>query len=280
MTQSNILITGSSTGIGRACALRMAQKGHRVFAAVRRPEDGEALRRQAPEHIVPLCLDVTREEEIEAIRRTLEQELGAGGLQGLVNNAGIAVGGPLETVRPEDLRRQFEVNLFGQVRVTQALLQLLRRAKGRLVFMSSISGRMASPYVGPYSASKYALEAVGDAWRRELRADGIAVSLIEPGAIRTPIWDKAVEGAGRYLEGLSAAMIERYGRVLESMEPRLRRTAERSVSPERVADAVEHALTARRPRTRYLVGTDAHIGAFLAWLLPDRILDPLMRRMS
>ncbi len=174
-----VLITGASTGIGEACALWLQDRGYRVFAGVRKSTDAEALQQKSKGHLTPVLLDVADEASIrEAVQFVLTQEPK---LEGLVNNAGIAVAGPLEFVPLQELRRVLEVNVVGQVAVTQAFLPLLREARGRVVLMSSISGRVAAPLMGPYAASKFALEAIGDALRRELAPWGIEVSIIEPG---------------------------------------------------------------------------------------------------
>jgi NAD(P)-dependent dehydrogenase (short-subunit alcohol dehydrogenase family) len=196
-----------------------------------------------------------------------------------VNNAGISVSGPLEFVPLEDLRRQFEVNVFGQVAVTQRFLPLLRAGRGRIVNMSSIAGRSTAPLLGPYSASKFALEACNDALRRELHPWGIHVSCVEPGAIATPIWKKALDAA----DGPAAATLLRAGELYAKPMKALRRFGEHAdrtaVPAELVARVVHHALTARKPKTRYLVGKDAKIQAMLTRLLPDRMLDAVFRKL-
>mgnify|MGYP005812392829 CR=1 FL=1 len=189
----SVLVTGASTGIGRATALRLDAAGWRVFAGVRREEDAEALRAAGSERLVPLTLDVTDADHLAAAAARVEA---AGeGLDGLVNNAGVAIPAPLETIPIEDLRRQIEVNLIAQVAVTQALLPELRRARGRIVFIASIGGRIAFPLNGPYHAAKFGIEAVGDVFRQELRPWGLRVSIVEPGSIATPIWERGTTTA-------------------------------------------------------------------------------------
>jgi NAD(P)-dependent dehydrogenase (short-subunit alcohol dehydrogenase family) len=271
-----VLVTGSSTGIGRASALGLERAGFQVFAGVRRPEDGEALRQAGSGALEPLILDVTDAAQIEAAAARVHEATG-GSLAGLVNNAGIALGGPLEVLPVDEFRRQLEVNLVGQVAVTQAVLPQLRRARGRIVLISSIGGRLAVPYLWPYNASKWGLEAIGDALRVELRPFGVKVALVEPGAIATPIWGKGNETADRLRGLMSAEQEQAYGEALD------RFTAARpadiaGLPPERVAEVIEHALTARRPRTRYLVGRDAKLRARLRDLLPDRAWDALLAR--
>jgi NAD(P)-dependent dehydrogenase (short-subunit alcohol dehydrogenase family) len=274
----SVLVTGASTGIGRACAIEMDQLGWSVFAGVRREEDAVSLTAEGSERLRPVTIDVTDPGSIAAAAEVVETERGDEGLQGLVNNAGVAIPGPLETLPLDDFRRQLEVNLTGQLAVTQALLALIRRGRGRIVFISSIGGRIALPFAGAYHAAKFGIEAVGDVLRQELRPWGIAVSLVEPGSIATPIWDKGEEEAERMAERTPAAQDDLYGEQLETFRGAVRRTAERGIEPEAVAKPVRHALTARRPRTRYLVGRDAVVQARMRPLLGARVFDRLVAR--
>lgn len=274
----NVVITGASTGIGRSTALQLDAGGHRVFAGVRKQADADALAADARGELIPLLLDVTDPEQIEAARGTVAEALGEQPLHGLINNAGIGLGGPVEHVPLEDWRTQFEVNVFGAVSVLSAFLELLRRGPGRVVNVSSVGGRVAQPFLAPYCASKFALEAISDSLRVELAPWGIGVSVIQPGAIQTPIWDKARSLIASVDERLGPTARANYGAAVEKMSKVIEEQAQAAVPPERVADAIEHALTARRPRTRYLVGTDARVGATLRWALPDRWFDALVRR--
>lgn len=278
------LITGASTGIGRATTLRLVAGGWTVFAGVRDPAAGERLLQEAVAgQVIPLTLDVTDAGQIEQARvRVQEETARAGGLQGgrldaLVNNAGIGVGGPLELVSPEDLRMQFEVNVFGQVAVTRALLPALRVARGRIVFISSIGGRVSVPFNGPYAASKHAIEALGDALRGELYSSNIRVCMVEPGSVKTPIWGKARATA----DGLEVPpeLQDEYGRVQAAFAKVLTDTERRAVSPEQVAATIERALTARRPRARYLIGRDARGMVLAHALLPSGAFDSVLRRV-
>lgn len=276
--QGAVVITGASTGIGRACALHLDRLGFQVFAGVRRVVDGQALEKEASDRLQPVMLDVTEAGTIAAAVQTVEAAVDRAGLAGLVNNAGIVVAGPLEFLPLDRLRRQFEVNVIGQVAVTQAFLPLLRRGQGRVINMGSISGRVATPLLGPYAASKFALEALTDSLRAELLPWGIQVSIVEPGAVITPIWDKSASAGSEMLRHLSPRAHELYGPAMARGLENARRTGQRGVPAEMVARVVAHALTARRPRTRYLVGQDARIGAILARLLPDRLRDRLIVR--
>jgi NAD(P)-dependent dehydrogenase (short-subunit alcohol dehydrogenase family) len=270
-----VLVTGSSTGIGRACAQRLDGSGFRVFAGVRKRGDAESLEQEGSERLEPVILDVTDESTIDATRERIEQVTG-GRLAGLVNNAGIVVAGPVETLDLDGLRRQLEVNVTGQVAVTQAFLPQIRAARGRIVLMASVGGRMSLPYISPYHASKFALEGVGDALRMEMRQFGVDVSIVEPGSIATPFWDKGTEQVDQVLDSMSPQQLDSYEGPVRAAAEGARKAESRGIPPERVAKAVEHALTASRPKTRYLVGVDARVQATFRKWLPDRLLDRLV----
>lgn len=273
----SVLITGASTGIGRATALRLDSAGWRVFAGVRREEDAESLRAAGSERIAPLILDVTDAGQIAAAAERIEAEA-AGGLDGLVNNAGAAMPSPLETMPVDDFRRQIEVNLTAHVAVTQALLPSIRTARGRIVFISSIGGRIAFPMTGAYHAAKFGIEAVGDVFRQELRPWGISVSIVEPGSIDTLIWERG-ERTSDEIGGRSPQREALYGRAIESYRKVIKDTAERGIPPQKVAKAIEHALDSGRPRSRYLVGLDAKLQARLKLLIPAPIFDRIVARI-
>jgi NAD(P)-dependent dehydrogenase (short-subunit alcohol dehydrogenase family) len=267
------LITGASTGIGRATALRLAGSGWTVLAGVRKPADGEALKVAGGERIVPIELDVTDAAQIAAAVAKVGE---LGRLDALVNNAGIGFGGPLELVPIDDLRSQLEVNVVGAVALTQALLPALRGARGRILFISSVGGRVAMAFTAPYAASKHAIEAIGDALRVELRSSNVQVALIEPGSVATPIWDKSrAQGGGLRVP---AELADQYGHVSAAMNKVLDSTERRGVPPELVAETIERALTARRMRARYLIGRDAKAMLLAKRLLPDHVFDRVARR--
>ena len=270
-----VLVTGASTGIGRATALHLDGLGFRVFAGVRKRGDAESLDEEGSERLEPVMIDVTDEGMIENTRERIGEVTG-GRLAGLVNNAGVAIAGGTEFVPLDELRRQLEINVVGQVAVTQAFLPMIRAAKGRVILMSSIGGRSALPFLLPYGASKHALEAMGDSLRGEMRSFGVEVSIIEPGSIATPIWAKGESQA----EGLRSAMtpeqLEVYGDTLEKFADVARETGEEGEPPIEVAKAIEHALTADKPKTRYLIGRRAKVQAVLKKVLPDRVLDRLI----
>jgi NAD(P)-dependent dehydrogenase (short-subunit alcohol dehydrogenase family) len=264
----SVVVTGASSGIGEACALRLARGGWAVYGGVRDDEAAERLRTNG---IEPLHLDITDAEQIAAAAEVVGPTL-----DGLVANAGIAIAAPLELVPLEELRRQLEVNVVGQVAVAQALLPALRAARGRIVLMGSIGGRSALPFLGPYAASKHALEAIADSLRVELRPWGIEVSIVEPASIATAIWEKGAEHAAELgaavppeRAGLYAEQVARFRQVALSRGP--------GADPDEVAKAVEHALTAGRPRVRYLVGRDAYLRAWIE-RLPTRLRDRILAR--
>lgn len=258
--------------------MRLDANGWRVFAGVRRDEDAESLRAAGSERLAPVMLDVTDAGAIASTVDLLAGELGDAGLDGLVNNAGVAIPSPLETMPIEDFRRQVEVNLTGQVAVTQAMLPLIRTAGGRIVFISSIGGRIAFPLTGAYHAAKWGVEAVGDVFRQELRPWGISVSIVEPGSIDTPIWDRGEREADEMGERVPARE-ELYGKAIASYRKVVRTLAERGIPPDKVAEVVERALSARRPRTRYLVGLDAKMQARLKIVIPTRLFDRIVARI-
>jgi NAD(P)-dependent dehydrogenase (short-subunit alcohol dehydrogenase family) len=272
----SVLVTGASTGIGRATALRLDASGWQVFAGVRRPADAESLKEAGTPRLLPVTLDVTEPEQIAAVAEQVERE-SESGLDGLVNNAGVAIPGPLETIPLDELRRQLEVNLVAYVAMTQALLPQLRRAEGRVVFLSSIGGRIAFPFGGPYHASKFATEAIGDVFRQELRPWGIKVALIEPGSIDTPIWERG-QRKGEEIEASSPQTGLLYGAAIEKFRKLIEETAERGIPPEKVAKAISHALESSRPKTRYLVGLDAKVQARIKPLIPASLFDRIVAR--
>jgi NAD(P)-dependent dehydrogenase (short-subunit alcohol dehydrogenase family) len=269
------LITGASTGIGRATALKLAAGGWTVLAGVRNPQAGEQLAADGGERVIPITLEVTDQAQIEQAADAVRER--GGRLDALVNNAGIGIGGPLELISGEDLRRQFEVNVFAQVAVTQAMLPALRRAGGRIAFISSIGGRVAMAFTAPYAASKHAIEAFADALRVELRSSGVQVALIEPGSVATPIWDKGRADADRL--SIPPELQEQYGKVPAAMDKVMRDTGRRGVPAEQVAETIERALTASRMRARYVVGRDAWAMLSARRLLPAHVFDALARRV-
>lgn len=269
----SVLVTGASSGIGRATALRLDAAGWRVFAGVRGSEAGNSLLRAGSTGLVPLQLEITDRTQVEAACEQVAEVVGPSGLDGLVNNAGITIPCPLEVLPLDDFQRLMATNVTGQLAVTQAFLPQLRAARGRITFVSSISGRRAIPMLAAYSASKAGLDAVADGFRQELRNWGIKVSVVEPGAIETPIWDRGESELERALSCGSAEVNDLYAGLIASFRDLFVRARGQRIPPARVAAAIEHALTARRPRLHYLVGRDAKGQAWAMRLLPDRVLD-------
>jgi len=273
MESQAIVVTGASSGIGADAAAALARRGYTVFAGVRSDADGARAEAAHP-NLRALRLDVTDAASIAAAARAVEASGIA--LHGVVNNAGIAVAGPLELLPVDELRRQFEVNLFGAVAVTQAFLPALRAARGRIVFVGSIAGRLAVPFVAPYGASKFALRAIADALRVELRPFGLTVVLIEPGSVKTPIWQKGRDEKGRLMTLLGPEAPALYGGAIDAMFATIEQQERSGMPVEQVSAAIVDALTARKPKTNYLLGAPARAGSVLA-MLPAGLRDRAMR---
>jgi NAD(P)-dependent dehydrogenase (short-subunit alcohol dehydrogenase family) len=276
----NALVTGTSTGIGEACVARLAERGWTVFAGVRRAEDGDRVKAQHPGDVRPVMLDVINRDDMRRVIEDIERDVGARGLQGLVNNAGVGIGGPVEHVSEEDWRWVFEVNLFGVVALSQAAMPLLRAGTGRIVHIGSIGGRVSSAGLAAYSASKHAIEALAESQRHELGrlTPPIHVSLIEPGEVKTAIWDKgdkSVEDVDKLLVDDDAR--RDYQWLLDQSRGFIDEGRAKGVAASKVADAIEHALTAARPKARYLVGPDAKLAGHIVTRLPDRARDAFSR---
>ena len=272
--ERRVLVTGASSGIGEACALRLARAGWYVFAGVRATDDGERLRAAGSGRIEPVRVDVTDGASIAAAA----QWIGDGPLHGLVNNAGIALAMPLEFLPLNELRRQLEVNLIGQVAVTQAFLPQLRAANGRIVFVGSVAGRSALPFLGAYAASKHALEAVADSLRIELRPFGIEVTIVEPGTIATEIWRKGGELFQQLAERVPGELGTLYGARMTAFRDAATAAGRRAEPADGVAAVVESALTSERPKARILVGRDARRRARVE-RLPARWRDRVYERV-
>ena len=274
---ATVLVTGASSGIGQACALRLDASGMRVFAGVRKQADADALASRASPRLTPLLLDVTDADSIATAAATVSSAVGARGLDGLVNNAGVSGGEPVEFADLDAVRAMLEVNLVGPMAVTKAFLPRVRTARGRIVCVGSIGGRFAVPFLSAYSATKAGLAAFCDSLRVELAPWGIRVVLIEPGAVATPIWDKGRATLEERTAHLPAAATALYGGAVEAMRRVTDRVERAAVPPDRVARVVEHALTSSHPRTRYLVGVDARVQAGVR-RLPAPVRDTLLVR--
>lgn len=264
-----VVITGTSTGIGRACAERMAAAGWTVYAGVRKEADAEAIKQAVDGDVRPVILDVTKPDQVKALVEVVRRDTG-GRLDGLVNNAGVSEGGPIETISDEAWQWHFDVNVFGLVRVTRELLPQLRTAHGRVVNMGSIAGRAAAPMMAPYSAGKHAVEAITESLRFEVEGFGMKVSCVEPGEIATAIWEKADGQLERINEDVPVEMLEIYDHHVNMIYGFVAQGPKRGVPPTRVAEVVHHALTSSRPKHRYLVGPDAKATGVVA-RMPDRV---------
>ncbi|MFK0295417.1 SDR family oxidoreductase [Streptomyces sp. NPDC090442] len=273
-------MTGASSGLGRACALHLARLGFQVFAGVRKQEDGDTLAAEADHgRLHPVILDVTDEASVTAAATQVSESVS--GVWAVVNNAGSCLSAPLESVRPEQLRRQLDVNVVGPLAVAQAFLPQLRRSGGRIVNVTPGLGQVALPYLGAYATGQFAKEGLSDAFRRELRPEGIDVILVQPGAIATPIWEKVQEAGQDVLDVLPTEVAERYRPSFERFLKMNEQRAQASrTTPEHYARTIAEALTAAHPRTRYRVGPDATLAAVLGRALPDRILDQVLASLT
>ena len=277
-----VLVTGTSSGIGRATALRLAADGYRVLAGVRDPADGTPLRAESngsSGEIEPVVLDVTKPDTIEAAVGRAKELTDRDGLTGVINNAGQPVTGPMEVLPIDELRHELEVNLIGQIAVTQAFLPMLRATEGRIVFISSIGGQVVFPFAGAYHASKFGLEAAAEALRTELRGTGVDVAIVEPGITDSRIWAKALGQAKAMVAELPAPQRNLYAEDMNNFEEKLRQTRDGdNMSAAKVAGKIEKALSSRRPPSRFPVGIGAKIAYRVRPWIPDRVWGAVTRR--
>jgi NAD(P)-dependent dehydrogenase (short-subunit alcohol dehydrogenase family) len=277
--KKSVLVTGASSGIGKECALLLASRGFQVFAGVRRAEDAAALASEGRGAVVPVMIDVTVPSSIQAAVQVVRAALDPGATFALVNNAGITVAGPLEVLPIDSFRQQIEVNVIGQLAVTQAFLPLIRERTGRIVIMGSVLGRVAPPLVGSYGAAKYALEAITDALSVELHKWRIPVVLMEPGNIATPIWEKGKNGVFQKLDALEPEQRELYRDTRADVERLATAFSRGGIPTARVAETVAKALSVRRPRARYRIGLDSKFLSTFAPICPDRLRYWITRRV-
>jgi short-subunit dehydrogenase len=273
-----VVITGASTGVGKATAFLLERQGYKVFAGVRQQKDAESLKLNSSGNLTPIILDVTKIEQIKSAAEIVKLAVGETGLRGLVNNAGILVDGPLEYLDIDELRWQFEVNVIGQVAVTQAFLPMIRQAKGRIINIGSVSGKISSPFFSALCASKFALEALNDALRMELHPWGIEVVLIEPGSIASTAPDKVEASLQKKLANMSPIARAMYGDIYKFSLQQLIKSNRMGISPEEVADVIQKALEVNKPKTRYFVSKEKVMLNFLlmlAKILPDRVCDAI-----
>ncbi len=271
----SVLVTGASRGIGRAIVEHLAVRGWDVIAGVRSHGDADAVTKLDPQRISSVILDVTSAEDIAALQQSLPERLDA-----VVNNAGVAVGGAMETVSPDEWRKQLEINVIGQLAVTQAVLPRLRRSRGRIVFISSVNGRLSMPLIGAYAASKFALEAAADSLRMELSPWKIRVAVVEPAQTDTDMWRTADDMVAELEAGLTPAHRDLYAKHIAGFKKRIPLSQKMAVPTEKVSTVVEEALTARRPRARYIVGVAPKVQVALMAALPTRVRDRVLRQVS
>lgn len=267
--QEIVIVTGASTGIGAAAARELARRGFHVLAGVRRDQDAAAIRGPG---IEPLILDITEPDHIEALVTRVNGDPQRRAVRALVNNAAVQANVPIEAFAIDEWRRMFEVNLFGQIAVIQALLPALMRNRGRVVNISSVGGKVAMATYGPYAATKFALEAVSDSLRREVAPFGVSVVVIEPGAVRTEMLGRAIATAGELVSAMTPEQSRRYGDLVHAVNAQAVSSTKSGLPAEAAAKVIGKAVTTRKPRTRYPVGREA---AMIRWLpfLPDRMLD-------
>jgi NAD(P)-dependent dehydrogenase (short-subunit alcohol dehydrogenase family) len=279
-TRRHVLVTGASSGIGRATALHLAAGGHHVYAGVRKHADGPVPKQGTAGEITPVLLDVTDDAQIAAAADAIAAHVAGTGLAGLVNNAGIGVFGPLEILPVAQFRRLMEVNVTAQLAVTQAFLPMLRKARGRIIMIGSIGARFTPPFVGPLAASKSALATMGAALRQELAPWDIRVVLIEPASIRSEAVDKLHSDAAHLMSQTQPAQRALYQEAFYRLVDTFGARHQHGSPPEVVANAVARALTTSQPRARYLVGKNSRQMAILAAALPTPVLDRLRRKLS
>lgn len=278
-TKGAVLITGASSGMGKATALLLDQEGYTVFAGVRKERDAQMLKQQASDRLIPISLEVTDASSIAAAASLVSDTVGEAGLVGLVNCAGIGVTAPLELVPISELRRQFEINVIARVTVTQAFLPLIRKAKGRIINFGSVGGRVSIPFGGPLCAALHAVEALNDSLRMELQPWGIHVCLIAPGSIRTPAVDKLMEDSEAMLKTFPPEGARRYASAYKAFVQTFHEHEQAGAPPEAAAKVILEALTARKPRTRYPVGPLSRRLPLLARWLPAPVLDRVRLRL-
>jgi NAD(P)-dependent dehydrogenase (short-subunit alcohol dehydrogenase family) len=274
----NVLITGTSTGIGKATALHLDKLGYRVFASIRNESDADALRAQAPERLTPFFLDVTDAESILKAKHEISTLVGEQGLSGVVNNAGVSFATPLEFVDLDSLRLLFEVNVFGLLAITKAMLPLVRKAHGKIINVSSDSTFVVAPFHGPYSASKLAVNGFSDALRRELAPFGVQVSVIIAGSIDTPIWEKAAKLTVQTMRHQASEVDALYGKSFKKLAEVFMQIGRHGITPNSVARVIASALAAKQARHYYLVGRDAHFLSIIKSVTPEAWKDRMVFR--
>jgi NAD(P)-dependent dehydrogenase (short-subunit alcohol dehydrogenase family) len=270
-----VLVTGASRGIGKGIVEHLAARGWDVIAGVRSQQDADAVTKLDPQRVSSVILDVTSADDISALEKSLPEQLDA-----IVNNAGIAVGGAMETLSPDEWRKQLEINVIGALAVTQAALPRIRKSRGRIVFISSVNGRLSMPLIGAYAASKFALEAAADALRMELSPWKIRVVIVEPAQTDTDMWRTADDMVAELEAGLSTEHRGLYAKHIAGFKKMIPMSQRIAVPTEKVSAVVEEALTARRPRARYVVGLGPKAQVALMSVMPTRLRDIALRKVA
>lgn len=271
------VVTGASSGIGRATAVRLAADGFHVLAGVRRAADGDDIRAAG---IEPVILDITEQPHITELVARIETDPDSRPLRVLVNNAGIAINAPVEVLALADWRRQFEVSVFGQVAITRALLPLLLASRGRIVNVTSVGGRIAMANYGAYSAAKFAMEAVSDSLRREVQGLGVSVIKVTPGAVSTSLTESVLATSSRLAATMTPDQHARYGTLIRAFTAQAEGFARNGATPDAAAVVISRAVSARRPKTRYTIGRDGALFTAASRMLPDRVLDGMLRSQN
>lgn len=273
-TQELVVVTGTSSGIGRATAEQLAAEGFHVLAGVRRQEDADKIKRK---NIEPVIVDVTKIDTLKSLAERVEQDPLGRPLRAVVNNAGIAVNAPLEMVPLDEFRRQIEVSVIGQVAVIQALIPALLNSGGRVVNIGSLGGKVSMPGFGIYSAAKYAMEAINDSLRREMSSFGLKVIMITPGGVSTGLSERGITTAERLAKLMTPDQHRRHDRLFDAVKLQAETWATDGIRPEKVAAVVSRAIQVSKPRTRYTVGRDSALLTRLVRILPDKLLDRMLR---
>lgn len=271
-----VLITGASTGIGYSLTKFLCERGHRVWAGVRKPEVLRHLKEEFPKSLTILKLDVVNEEDIDKAYQEISSTYDINQEFVLVNNAGIAVGGPVEALAFEEWHKLFDVNVFAPVRLTQKFLPLIRKTKGRVLNVGSISGRISTPFLASYNSSKFALRSFTDTLRREMAPLGVKVVLIEPGPVKTEIWSKSIAHSEDLIKNLSTEMQAVYGEGIEALRSGVLKTVQNAVPVEHVTKAMTSAIESEHPGFYYLLGKNAFLYFLMSRFMPARWLDKLL----
>jgi NAD(P)-dependent dehydrogenase (short-subunit alcohol dehydrogenase family) len=277
-SKKSVLVTGTSTGIGRCAALSLDQLGYQVFATIRKEQDAKSIQSEASDRLIPLMLDVTEPASLDQAREIVKHKVSDAGLWGLVNNAAIGFVSPLEFAPMDDFRWLYEVNVFGLLAITQKFLPLIRQSRGRIINISSTASSAVAPFHGPYSSSKLALNGLTDSLRLELKPLGVQVSLIVFGSVQTPIWETGGDISDRVTQGFPPEALKIYGENFGRLRDYFNRIGKTGITTDQACQSILHALSADRAKTHYYVGPDAKMHYWLRRIFYGRIADWIMMR--